>query len=308
MAREETQVAQFRARPWPVVCGSERDLAPYGEPCPVLLVDETGFEADGVTPKENNTQQRLTSDTFVFFAGSDDKPPSPPSACHISWHIMDQTFGSFHVQPPITKPMPLDTALRTAMGLSKLPGCGGLWDPLRKHFKSLCGPRNSESRGRPQPVPRRVGRLETAFGAGKWYAATVKGHGANGNPGYGRYVVVQVLSRESPRPNRARTRLVLRVLVKRKTEACRTHDRLLRDYRNTQSPDAFFAWLRENVHEPLELTHTSHTFEKDVDPPRPRRRRCGCCRSKDPHESMVIAGQTVCARAGVERGPLCVEW
>ena len=26
MAREETQVAQFRARPWPVVCGSERDL------------------------------------------------------------------------------------------------------------------------------------------------------------------------------------------------------------------------------------------------------------------------------------------
>ena len=26
MAREETQVAQFRARPWPVVRGSERDL------------------------------------------------------------------------------------------------------------------------------------------------------------------------------------------------------------------------------------------------------------------------------------------
>lgn len=281
--------------------------APYGEPCPVLLVDETAFEADGITPKENDTQQRLTSDTFNFFSGTDNKPPSPPEACHISWHIMDQTFGSFHVQPAITEPLTLDTALRTAMGLSKLPGCDRLWDPLRKHFKSLCGPRNCESRGRPQPVPRRVGRLETAFGAGKWYVATVKRRGASGNPGYGRYVVVQVLSRESPLPNRAKTRLDVRVLVKRQTEANRTINRLLRNFRNTQSPDAFGAWMRENPNTPLELTHTSDWFEKDIDRPRPRSRRCRCCRSMDPHESMVIAGQTVCARAGIERGPLCLE-
>jgi len=273
--------------------------APYGEPCPVLLVDETAFEANGITPKENDTQQCLTSDTFDFSAGTDDEPPSPPEACHISWHVKDETYHSWYYQPPDIKPLTLDTALRTAKSLSKLPGCDGLWDPLRKHFKSLCGPRNSESRGRPQPAPRRVGQFETTFCAGKWYAVTVK----NGdNQGSLRYVVVQVLSRESPR-------LEVRVLVERKTQAFHAWYQLLRDYSDsdTKSIDAVVAWNRKNEYTPLVLAHTSHAFVQDIDPPRSRRHKCPWCGSKDAHESMVIAGQTVCARAGIERGPLCLE-
>ena len=251
----------------------------YKGACPIDLVCETAFEKDGVTPKKLNTNRPLG---YRFREAMRRAEPDlvVERTNRVAWPAMDKCLATSGKLSRIGQTS-LKVCLQVAMALSKRPGCEGLWDPLRKYFKSMVGNREDDRlRYRPQPIPRLITAKSPNFVEGKWYFLKCKSRRRSQTTG--RYVVVQVL-RRTWRPRHVGN-VTLKGIGKACLELRQLEERTVRG-----------------------ITHVGIGLDELQDTRAPRQDgvQCACCGKLEPHEAVVtIDGQTLCAFQSIRRGDL----
>ena len=157
------------------------------------------------------------------------------------------------------------------MALSKRPGYEGLWDPLRKYFESMVGNREDDRlRNRPQPIPRLSTAMSPKFVEGEWYFVKCKSRRSQPN---GRYVVMQVVKSEW------QPRKVGKVTLSGIGKAHLTVRRL---------QEVTWRGITRVIFD---------EDDQDTRAPRQDGVKCACCGKSEPHEAVVINGNTPSARS-----------